>query len=184
MQEDSNHETSQIIVDTSANTVYNNTLTIKGREGGVYTCTVGNNILDFVSYLRSSIIFTFRVEGKNLVRILVQHPYYICSLLFFPAHYTVAETPTQFTAIYRSATSILLEWTYTLTPETTTGYIYVIYYEYAGDSDVPVSTGNVNNTYLLTGLPIGGVHSISIVALRHLPSDVVGPVDPGLCSHA
>ena len=86
VQEDRYHETSQIIVDTSANTVYNNTLTIKGREGGVYMCTVGNNILDFVSYLRSSIVFTFRVEGKNLVRILVQHPYYICSLLFFPAY--------------------------------------------------------------------------------------------------
>ena len=60
----------------------------------------------------------------------------------------------------------------------------MIYYEYAGGSvrlDVSVSSGV--NTYLLTGLPIGGVHSISIVAVRHLPSDVVGPVDPGLCSH-
>ena len=56
----------------------------------------------------------------------------------------------------------------------------MIYYEYAGGSvrhDVSVSSGV--NTYLLTGLPIGGVHSISIVAVRHLPSDVVGPVDPG-----
>ena len=48
-------------------------------------------------------------------------------------------------------------------------------------SDVSVSSGV--NTYLLTGLPIGGVHSISIVARGQLPSDVVGPVDPGLCSH-
>ena len=98
--------------------------------------------------------------------------------------YTVTETPTQLTAIYRSAKSILLRWTSTLATETTTGYRYVVYYKYTGGSvrhDVPVSTGN--NTYLLTGLPIGGVHSISIVAVRHLPSDVVGPVDPGLCSH-
>ena len=60
----------------------------------------------------------------------------------------------------------------------------MIYYEYAGGSvrhDVSVSRGV--NTYLLTGLPIGGVHSISIVAVRHLPSDVVGPVDPGMGSH-
>ena len=64
MQEDSNHETSQIIVDTSANTVYNNTLKIKGRDGGLYMCTVSNNIESFISYRRSSITFTFRVEGK------------------------------------------------------------------------------------------------------------------------
>ena len=60
----------------------------------------------------------------------------------------------------------------------------MIYYEFAGGSvrhDVSVSSGV--NTYLLTGLPIGEVHSISIVAMRQLPSDVVGPVDPGLCSH-
>ena len=59
----------------------------------------------------------------------------------------------------------------------------MIYYEYAGGSvrhDVSVSSGA--NTYLLTGFPIGGVHSISIVAIRHLPSEVVGPVDPGIVS--
>ena len=62
--------------------------------------------------------------------------------------------------------------------------LYVIYYEYAGGSvrhDVSVSSGD--NTYLLTGLPIGGVHSISIVAIRQLPSDVVGPVDPSIYTH-
>ena len=60
----------------------------------------------------------------------------------------------------------------------------MVYYEYAGGSvrhDVAVSRGV--NTCLLTGLPIGGVHSISIVAVLNLPSDVVGPVDPGMCSH-
>ena len=36
VEEDSNHMTSQIIVDTSRNTVYNNTLRVRGREGGRY----------------------------------------------------------------------------------------------------------------------------------------------------
>ena len=36
VEEDSNHMTSQIIVDTSSNTVYNNTLTVRGRETGTY----------------------------------------------------------------------------------------------------------------------------------------------------
>ena len=44
VEEDSNHTTSQIIVDTSSNTVYNNTLRVRGRETTVtYRCTVSNN---------------------------------------------------------------------------------------------------------------------------------------------
>ena len=43
VEEDSNHMTSQIIVDTSRNTVYNNTLRVKGRETGTYVCTVRHN---------------------------------------------------------------------------------------------------------------------------------------------
>ena len=34
VEEDSNHMISQIIVDTSSNTVYNNTLRVRGRDGG------------------------------------------------------------------------------------------------------------------------------------------------------
>ena len=45
VEEDSNHTTSQIIVDTSANTVYNNTLRVRGRENGTYKCTVHQNFL-------------------------------------------------------------------------------------------------------------------------------------------
>ena len=95
--------------------------------------------------------------------------------------HAVAEAPTKLQAVYRSATSISLEWIYTLNIENTSEYRYVVYYEYAGDNvrhDVSDSSGV--NTYLLTGLPIGGVDNISLVAVRHLPSDVVGPVDPGI----
>ena len=42
VEKDSNHMTSQIIVDTSNNTVYNNTLRVRGR-GGLYVCTMRNN---------------------------------------------------------------------------------------------------------------------------------------------
>ena len=47
VEKDSNHMTSQIIVDTSRNTVYNNTLRVRGRESGTYVCTVRNNAQDF-----------------------------------------------------------------------------------------------------------------------------------------
>ena len=41
--ENSTYSTSQIIVDTSSTTVYNNTLRVRGREGGVYRCAVYNS---------------------------------------------------------------------------------------------------------------------------------------------
>ena len=47
VEEDSNHMASQVIVDTSRNTVYNNTLRVRGRESGTYVCTVSNNAQDF-----------------------------------------------------------------------------------------------------------------------------------------
>ena len=48
VEEDSNHMTSQIIVDRSSNTVYNNTLRVRGREGGRYVCTMSNNRHEYV----------------------------------------------------------------------------------------------------------------------------------------
>ena len=66
MQEDSNHETSQIIVNRLADTVYHNRLRVRGREGGEYMCTVSNNIWDFVSSSSpSSSSEIFSVEGTK-----------------------------------------------------------------------------------------------------------------------
>ena len=48
VEEDSNHMTSQIIVDTSRNTVYNNTLRVRGREGREYVCSISNNRHEYV----------------------------------------------------------------------------------------------------------------------------------------
>ena len=42
VQENSDHETSQIIVDTSNNSVYENRLRVRGREGGAYVCTINS----------------------------------------------------------------------------------------------------------------------------------------------
>ena len=77
VQEDSNHETSQIIVDTSENTVYHNKLRVRGREGGLYTCNVSNNIQDFVSDLPSSTVRSIRVRGNYLVTFLLQYHYFV-----------------------------------------------------------------------------------------------------------
>ena len=88
--------------------------------------------------------------------------------------YTVAEIPTEVRAVYKSVSSILLQWTY---PQFNNEVIYMVVY-YNNISNVSVSSGV--NTHLLEELPIEEVDSISIVAVSHLPSDVVGPVNPGI----
>ena len=43
IEEDGDHVTSQILVATEENTVYENKLTVSGREAGQYQCTVSSN---------------------------------------------------------------------------------------------------------------------------------------------
>ena len=78
VQEDSNHETSQIIVDTSEDTIYHNILRVRGREGGLYTCNVSNNIQEFVSNLRSSAVDSITVKG--IVTFILQYFYFVHDL--------------------------------------------------------------------------------------------------------
>ena len=52
--ENSTYSTSQIIVNTSSIPVYNNTLRVRGREGGVYRCTVSNSRSDITAQLQVS----------------------------------------------------------------------------------------------------------------------------------
>ena len=47
VQEDRYHETSQLILDTSLDSVYDNKLRVRGRRTGTYECTVSNNIKDY-----------------------------------------------------------------------------------------------------------------------------------------
>ena len=88
--------------------------------------------------------------------------------------------PTSVSATYKTPTSISLEWTFARAP--LYDYSYVVYYE-SGVENHSVSFTDrekyMENSYLLTGLPVGGIHAISLVALLDLPSPLVGPVTPG-----
>ena len=48
VQEDRYHETSQLILDTSLNSVYDNRLRVRGRRNGTYNCTTSNDIRHFI----------------------------------------------------------------------------------------------------------------------------------------
>ena len=171
VEEDSNHTTSQIIVNTSANTVYNNTLRVRGRESGLYMCNVGNNRHEYIAQddSQSEFIAVRRVRGIYGVT--------LCLVFLFVL---VSQEPLGLNAIYKTPTIISLEWTFPVTP--VHPYSYVAYYQSGGEGySVAFTTDSfeIDNRHELTGLPVGGVHSISLVALDDLPSPVAGPVTPG-----
>ena len=85
-----------------------------------------------------------------------------------------------FTAFYKTPSTILLWWIFEITP--ISSYSYVAYYQSGGEGYSVAFTIDIlerDNRHELTGLPVGGVHSISLVALVDLPSPVAGPVTPG-----
>ena len=68
VEEDSNHTTSQIMVDTSANTVYNNTLRVRRREShGTYECTISNNRSEYIAKDDSHDEFTVMREVQGML---------------------------------------------------------------------------------------------------------------------
>ena len=76
--ENSTYSTSQIIVDTSSITVYNNTLRVRGREGGVYRCTANNSqsvmpatrTLTVLCKLFGDVLFTVNYMLNQIHRLL------------------------------------------------------------------------------------------------------------------
>ena len=169
VEEDSNHTTSQIIVDTSVNTVYNNTLRVRGRESETYECAVSNNKHEFFP----SSSATVRRAVTGMIKYLLEQTKYYPDLLAIPK-------PLYLNATYKSPTTILLEWTFAVIPIYT--YSYVAYYQSGGEGcsvAFTIDSLERDNRHELTGLPVGGVHSISLVALVDLPSPVAGPVTPG-----
>ena len=82
VQEDSDHETSQIILDTSLNSVYDNRLRVRGKRYGTYNCSVSNNIQHFVNVSASdaNVNGSLETPGKQ-----IPLPYHC--LQFFPHSY-------------------------------------------------------------------------------------------------
>ena len=59
--EDRYHETSQLILDTSLNPVYDNRLRVRERRNGTYNCTISNNIRDYLDEYNESVT---KVDGN------------------------------------------------------------------------------------------------------------------------
>ena len=174
VEEDSSHMTSQIIVDTSSNTVYNNTLRVRGRETGSYRCSVSNNRHNYVKGTSSTGTSAIRFLFSELTWSTVNGIHISFLLISVPLK------PTSLNATYKTPTSISLEWTFSI--KLNFDYSYVVYYQSRDGISHSVAfttDSREDHTHEPTGLPVGGIHSISLVALIHLPSPVVGPVTPG-----
>ena len=64
-------------------------------------------------------------------------------------------------------------------------YDYVVYYESGGGSHSVSFRGEhkEDNSHMLTGLLVGGIYNISLVALIQFPSPLAEPVSPGMSIH-
>ena len=135
---------------------YTHTLTVTGRLGGLYTCTVTNEKPSVDSE-------QLTVEGIIMLIIM-----WMCleSFLIFPP---VASAPTNLMAVQEGPTSIRVSWSPPTPLGDTTGYR--IYYSSGSSGSKGVSGGSTDND-LLTGLENGDIYTISIVATsQHLPSE-------------
>ena len=158
---------SQLILDTSNNSVYENRLHVRGRTSGRYSCRIlvfGKGKLPI--YRKS---FNILIKGMHSLILLIDYINQLC---------VVAEQPTNLAAIVSqwkcSTVSITVSWERPV--NTPTGY--VIYYQQRGGEFMSESVDEGHaNRYTLNGLERGVIYNISIVALsHHLPSLLVGPV--------
>ena len=178
VQEDSDHETSQILTVTTQATQYENRLTVTGREAGQYWCTVSSNRDDFFGATGSTITSdAFTVLGESSCSPISTVLHVLPLSLSLPLSVcAVAGEPARVHAVRQSPTSILVAW------DSPGGDVtgYNIYYQRSGGSELTAEvSGGTTESYQLEGLDNGVEYSISVVALSpHLPSAVVGPVTP------
>ena len=84
VQEDSDHQMSQLIVDTSHNSVYENRLRVRGRENGTYLCYIINNVNEYFPGTISLLLEQLRVMGMYKYYTITFHKLFSLQLLENP----------------------------------------------------------------------------------------------------
>ena len=164
-ESDIDHETSQVILDTSHNSVYDNRLRVRGRRAGTYYCTITGHFINYTSLARSS----QTIAGVILLIKAFQN---------YAVILTVAREPTRLKTVISGSTcthvNVSVSW------ESPGGDVsgYMIYYQTEGGPVISDKvSGGERETHSLDGLQRGVTYNISILALsQHLPSPLVGPV--------
>ena len=164
VQEDLYHETSQVILDTSHNSVYDNRLRVRGRRAGTYFCKI------IASFNKSHALAE---SSETIAGIIIPHLDSSISTII-----TVAGEPTTLKANISNSpcthVNVTVSW------ESPGGDVsgYMIYYQTEGGPVISDKvSGGERETHSLDGLQRGVTYNISILALsQHLPSPLVGPV--------
>ena len=139
---------------------YTHTLTVTGRLGGLYNCTVSNNKPSVVSGTLTVRGWFLHIACRNLLN-------YLCAECCL-----VASAPTNLMfEVQSDGTSVLLTWTPPDPLGDTTGL--TISYT-GGSSGSETVRGGDTNSYTLTGLIRGEMYDISIAATsEHISSGSV-----------
>ena len=167
--ENSTYSTSQIIVDTSRIAVYNNTLRVRGREGGVYRCAVTN-----------SQSLSLGVTAKLTLSCKWLYPRYFYGSLFMLNQIHQLHQISLYTT-YKSPSTVLLEWMFS--DPVVGDTMYTVYYQSGGVSyNASFTLTEDQRLYLMMDLPLEVIKNVFIVAEVtrvstefRLPSPVVGP---------
>ena len=61
------HESSQLIVDTSYNTVYENRLLVRGSLSGIYQCRIENYMRDYFPTARNLVHQSVQITGMTII---------------------------------------------------------------------------------------------------------------------
>ena len=135
---------------------YAHTLTVAGRLGGLYTCTVANDKPSMESANLS--IQGIYIHRKQLRSV---------TMSFFP----VASAPISVMAVQEGPTSIRVSWSPPIPLGDTTGYR--IYYSGGSSGSVDI-IGSSTDNYILTSLQSGSTYVITIVGTsQHVRSNAV-----------
>ena len=148
-------EGTETVLDDRVTAQYNHTLTVTGRLGGLYTCTVAND-----------------KPSNDSAQLNVLGIIYTC-VLFCGLQINTSPAPSPPSGVGVSQNglgSVLVSWTPPSGEPAVTGYI--IYYQQHGGQRLSQSAGPTATTAAITGLMAGANYSITIVVTSTtLPSN-------------
>ena len=157
-------EGTETTLDNSITAQYTHTLTMSGRLGGLYTCTVANN-------KPSNDSSSLRVKGKD--NMSTHHTTQAslkkvsCSCILY---LTVASAPDSLSLKQDGETTVIVSWTVPTPPGDTTGYrVY-----YTTDNVIEISIDTNSSPITLTSLEPLKEYNISVVGLsEHFSSEPI-----------
>ena len=172
--EDADHIKSRTL-ENRETTKYSLTLAVTGRLPGTYKCLVNTERPQDNQEFSSS-------QSINIVGELSMLANY-ADIILHSIPPSAASEPLGVTAIQETPTTIRVSWTAPTSGAPPTGY--PVYYSTESEDQFSheVMIGASGRGYLLAGLQSDLVYRISIMALsEHLPSSVIGPIIPGVCT--